>query len=101
LKLGYDDSLSNFAFKCDLRRYILAGLEYMHVNDSGAADGGGGIDNVTVSVLDGGTGLHSSTFWLNVSAFRGIVGASRGRLGGMFRRCFGCISCQKRLRLSC
>ena len=34
----------------------------------------------TVAVLRGeagGRGLHSSTFWLNISAFRGIGGALR------------------------
>jgi len=51
-------------------------------------------------------GLHSSTFWLNLSAFCGIGGACRGGLGGVqemlggIRGCAGCILCQKRLRLS-
>jgi hypothetical protein len=30
-----------------------------------------------------GRGLHSSTFWLNLSAFCGIGGAFRGCLGGV------------------
>jgi len=53
-----------------------------------------------------GRGLHSSSFQLNVSASCGIEGASMGYsdgdygvLGGI-RGCFGCIVCQKRLRLS-
>jgi hypothetical protein len=33
------------------------------------------------SAPGGGRGLHSSTFWLNVSAFCGIGGAIRGCLG--------------------
>jgi hypothetical protein len=54
----------------------------------------------------GGRGLHSSTFRLNVSALCGIGGAFRGCLGvvygvsGGIGGRLGCISCQKRLRLS-
>ena len=53
-----------------------------------------------------GRGLHSSTFWLNVSAFCGIGGASRGcfegieEVSGVTRGCVGCVLCQKWLRLS-
>jgi hypothetical protein len=53
-----------------------------------------------------GRGLHSSAFRLNVSAFCGIGGASRGCLGvvyevlGGIRGCLGCTLCHKRLRLS-
>jgi hypothetical protein len=51
-------------------------------------------------------GLHSSTFWLNISAFCGKGGAFRGCLGvveqvlGGIWGCLGCILCQKWLRLS-
>jgi hypothetical protein len=48
---------------------------------------------------DGGRGLHSSTFRLNVSAFRGIGGASRGCVGGV-KGLLGCVLRQKRLKLS-
>jgi len=49
--------------------------------------------------------LHSSTFQLNVSAFCGIRSAFTGHLGcftgvGGFIGCFGCVLCQKRLKLS-
>jgi formyltetrahydrofolate synthetase len=53
-----------------------------------------------------GRGLHSSTFWLNVSAFCEIGGAfwgcSRSVYGGFrgIRGCIGSVLCQKRLRLS-
>jgi hypothetical protein len=42
-------------------------------------------------------GLHSSTFRLNVSAFCGIGGASRGYVGGVYEvlggveGCLGCV----------
>jgi hypothetical protein len=55
---------------------------------------------------DHGRGLHSSTFRLNVSAFCVTGGAFRGWLGGVSKvsggimGCFGCISCEKRLKLS-
>jgi hypothetical protein len=48
-------------------------------------------------------GLHSSTFRLNVSAFCGTEGTCKGCLcggSGGLRGCLGCISCQKRLKLS-
>jgi len=53
-----------------------------------------------------GRGVHSSTFWLNVSGFCGIEGVIRGCLGGVhevlggIRGCVWCILCQKRLRSS-
>jgi len=56
-----------------------------------------------------GRGLHSSTFRLNLSALCGMW-VHAGVVEGVFRRCqgviriirgcLGCISCQKRLRLS-
>jgi len=51
-------------------------------------------------------GSHSSTFRLNVSAFYGTGGAFRDCLGGFkgvsggIMGYYGCILCQKRLRLS-
>jgi hypothetical protein len=53
LKLKYDEPLSNFAFKFNLRRYLLA-VRTLFFN------------------LVLGRGLHSSTFRLNVSTFCGI-----------------------------
>jgi len=99
LKLGYDAQLLNFAFKCNLRRYIkcsIAGTNF-----------GEGITEIERSIAQrSGMGLHSSTFRLNVSALQGIGGACRGCLGGDSgllgdtRGCLGCISSQKRLRLT-
>ena len=57
-------------------------------------------------VQPGGRGLHSSTVWLNVSAFCVIGGVIRGYIGGVWQAlggvkgCLGYILCQKRLRLS-
>jgi len=56
-----------------------------------------------------GRGLHSSTFWLNLSAFGGIevhggvVEKVRRKCQGVLRSlrgCLGCILCRKRLKLS-
>jgi len=73
LKLKCDELLSNFAFKIKLRRYTLAGVAFLANAEAcglgggvaalARAGGGGG--------RDGGRGLHSSTFRLNVSAFCG------------------------------
>jgi hypothetical protein len=54
LKLKYDKTLSKFAFKLNLRRYILEGVDdRLH-------------EEVRVLGL-GGRAIHSSTFWLNLS----------------------------------
>jgi len=69
------------------------------VSPAAAAGGGGGGGGA-------GRGLHLSTFRLIVSAFNGIGGAFRGRLGVVYvvfedpRGVLECILCQKRLRLS-
>jgi len=61
-------------------------------------------DPLSANVL--GRGLHSSTFWLNVSAFCGIGVTFGGCVGGAYEvwavlgGCLACIWCQKRLRLS-
>ena len=50
-----------------------------------------------------GRGLHSSTFWLNLSAFCGIGVACGGCVGvfsGGVWGCLGCTLCQERLKLS-
>jgi hypothetical protein len=53
-----------------------------------------------------GRGLHSSTFWLNLSAFCGTGAAFMGCLGGIWavtrgvRGCLGCYLCQIWLSLS-
>jgi len=55
---------------------------------------------------DNGLGLHSTTFWLNVSTFRGLGVAFRGysedvqEVTGGSGGSLGCISCQKGLKLS-
>ena len=54
MKLEYDEPLSNLAFNINLRRYTVAVL---------VLRGTGKV----VCVF--GRGLHSSTFWLNVSTF--------------------------------
>jgi len=48
-----------------------------------SGDGGGYATLSVAQILElGGRGLHSSTFWLNFSAFCGTGGACQGRLGG-------------------
>jgi len=58
---GVLDSVVEFVATPAVAAQLLAGLEYMHVDDSGAADAGGGVDNVTVSVLDGGCFFYDHT----------------------------------------
>ena len=76
-----------FAFKFNLRRYIMAMLDSF-------LD-----DNMLIIVCEwaGGRALHSSTVRLNVSAlcgigvaFMGCLGGVQGVLGGI-RGCLGCI----------
>ena len=75
LKLKYDELLSSVAFKFKLRRYITASRS----GDTTAS---------CFTSLNARSctrqGLHSSTFRLNVSAFRGIGGAIRGCLKGVW-----------------
>jgi hypothetical protein len=93
LKLKCDELLSTFAFKFNLRRY----------QEVRAA-----VAPIPTLVLcwDCGRGLHSSNFWLNLSAFCGIGGECRGCLRGVqgvsgdIRGCLGFIMRQKRLRVS-
>jgi hypothetical protein len=59
-KLLYETLLSSFVFESNLRLYTT-----VISRDAGQA----------------GKGLHSSTFWLNLSAFCGIQGAFGGHLG--------------------
>ena len=73
LKLKYDEPLSNFAFKFNVRRYAEVGLGVgLRVSGKAAA-----------FMQKVGRGLHWSTFRHNVSAFCGIDGAFRGCLGGI------------------
>jgi len=67
------NGLSNFGFKCNLRRYILALFKFVAllICFAGAM--------YVVEVL--GRVLHPSAFQLNVSALCGI--------GGVFRGCCG------------
>jgi hypothetical protein len=78
LKLLYDKLLSNFAFNFSLHRYtlVLFILFPFLRRDVRRA-------SVPAHLLLTGRGLHSSTFWLNVSAFCGVGGAFRGCLGGV------------------
>jgi hypothetical protein len=55
LTLKYDEPLSSYAFKFNLRRYHMFGA------------GGGGLEMPGDAML--GRGLHSSTFQLNLSRF--------------------------------
>ena len=75
--------------------------------DGRSGSGGGGCSGGRGGAR--GRGLHSSTFWLNLSTFCGI-GVHVGILLGVFRMCqgvlrsikwcSGCVLRQKRLRLS-
>jgi hypothetical protein len=70
LKLDYDESLSNFAFRFSLRPYTVyivtdllpGGDLHRMVNAVGAGDGGGGMGA-------DGRDFHSSTTQLNLSRF--------------------------------
>ena len=57
---------------------VAAVVAKMAVEAVGAAVAAG-----VVEAAASGWGLHSSTFWLNVSAFCGMGGALRGCLGGV------------------
>ena len=68
LKLKYGKLLLSFAFKSNLRRYIL-----------GSGIGNGTADDKPIILTDIlGRGLHSSTFRLNMSTFCWIKGILRG-----------------------
>ena len=106
LTLKYDEPLSTFAFKINLRRYIqvLALTDVSEkstaepVGDNAAAapaavsmasaassevDASMTIAGARTSDADVGRGLHSFPFRLNVSGFCGTRGASSGCLGGV------------------
>ena len=94
LKLKYDELLSTFAFKFNLRRYNMdAGLSSTPVPTPSADGSGETGDNAPMDVdatpkpipfnLLPGRGLHSSTVRLTVSAFYGIGGALRAYVGGV------------------
>ena len=68
MKLKYVEPLSYFAFNFNLRRYV------RNIANTGVVDWAGEV----YALWEGGRGLHSSTFQLNFSAFRGIGGAFRG-----------------------
>ena len=90
LKLKYIGLLSNVAFEFILRRYVTAFSDnFGGACSSCSADMKCGPNN-------GGRGLHSSTFQLNLSALygiraalsRGCVARVEGVLGGV-----GCVGC--------
>ena len=76
----YDKRLSTFAFKIDLRRYMVGPVH-------GPVAGGAGRQRPAARrhrhAGVPGRGLHSFTFRLNVSALCGIGGAYRGCLRGV------------------
>ena len=66
MKLNYDELLSSFAFKINLRRYN-------EDDDVLAQDVDTLLESIPVKLLElAGRGLHSSTFRLNASTFCGI-----------------------------
>jgi len=90
--------LSKYEFKSNYRGAAAVGNKMFF----GPHHGG----NVGILDTDTGRNLHSSTCWLNLSAFCGTGAACGGCLGGVqvmlgdIRGCLGFILCQKRLKLS-
>ena len=86
LKLQYDETLSNFAFNIALRHYNLGEISANLLSSLGPGD------DVDEELMHG-RGLHSFIFQLNLSAFGGIGGSSRGCLWavhGLLRAMRGC-----------
>ena len=63
LKLKHDELLSRFAFKLKLRRYTKEACWQYYVNRCRSNL------HVVLAMSPVGMGLHSFTFWLNVSMF--------------------------------
>ena len=93
MKLKYDEVVSSFAFNFNLRRYTMVtlpeGLEktirkISFDTPEGVSQAVKAVEELCAFKLRlRGRSLHSSTFQLNVSAFREIRGAFRGCLGGV------------------